>query len=421
MIRQEKVYPDICWLQSPFRKVCIVFNPDYVKYILQENHRHYIKSFGYDALKLLLGEGLLTSEGDFWIRQRRLVQPAFHKERMAGLVQVMATCVQQMLDEWKTNYRPGDEVNVSYEMNRLALLVVTRTLFQSNVTEEDIRQINHSLSVVIEGGAERIRNPFRLPDWLPTTKNRSEKEALHTINTIVHRIIHERLQDERRYDDLLDMLIHTRDEDTGEGMDPVQLRDEVMTIFIAGHETTANALAFAWYLLGRHTDADTRLRDEANQCLQDRMPALADMKALVYTRQVIDETLRLYPPAWIIGRKSTREETFGEYTVPAGTTMALPAYVIQHSERYWPQPEKFDPSRFDEQHIQAIQKFSYFPFGGGPRLCIGQMFAIYEMQIILSMVRRQYRLESAPGFILQMQPLITLRMKEPLRMILREA
>jgi len=415
--KNEERYGDICALQSPFRIVCIVFKPEYVRQILQENHRNYKKSFGYDTLKILLGEGLLTSGGDFWIRQRRLAQPAFHKERLARLVDIMADCTEQVLLEWKTRYTKGSTVNISYEMNRLALLIVTRTLFQSHIREEDINRLNISLSRVIEEGAERIRNPFKLPLWVPTPGNFREKHSVREIKEIIGGLIRQRMNDPKRYDDLLDMLIHTRDEETGESMSAAQLLDEVMTIFIAGHETTANSLSFTWYLLARNPEEDAKLMKEIAEVLDGRKPTAEDMKRLTYTRQIIDESMRLYPPAWLVGRESISEDKFGDYTIPAGTSLGIPTYVIQRSVRNWNDPEKFRPERFAPENAGSIPKFAYFPFGGGPRLCIGNMFAIYEMITVVTIMRREFKLSLPENYTLELQPVITLRVKGKLEMI----
>lgn len=418
--KQEKTFPDICWMKSPFRKVCIVYNPDYIKYILQENNKSYTKSFGYDQLKLLLGNGLLTSEGEFWIRQRRMAQPAFHKERINRLVTIMGDCVIQVINEWEKKYRDEDVINFSYEMNRLALLIVSRTLFRSEIKEEDIQKINHSLGIAIEAGAEKIRNPFKLPQWIPTKKNRIEKNALSEIHQILKKLINQRLKDNNRYDDLLDMLIHAQDEETGEKMSSQQLLDEVATIFIAGHETTANALTFTWYLLAMHPEVDKLVIQEIKSVLDKAKPLPEDLQKMQYLRQVIDESLRLFPPAWIIGRQSLRDEKFGDYLVPAGTTMALPTYVVQRSNKNWSEPNIFNPDRFKIDQLKEIKKFTYFPFGGGPRLCIGNMFTIFEMLICISIIRKNYSISLDKKFKFELDPLITLRLKNPLHVKLKK-
>lgn len=415
---------DIAWLQSPFRDITLVFKPDYVKFILQENNKEFRKSFGYDELKILLGQGLLTSEGEVWMKQRRLAQPAFHKERMVHLVSIMVDVVNETVANYKKQFKSGEEINITFEMSKLALEVVSRTLFQADVTKDEIEKLNNALSIVIEMGAKRIRDPFQPPRWVPTKSNRDSDKAVKTVRAIVTRIIEKRMNSTERFEDLLDMLIHTIDEETGEKMGMVALMDEVMTIFIAGHETTANALAFTWYLLGTNPKEKEKLLEEI-KTISARMTgsdgntdvlAIPQLRELKFHRMVIDESLRLYPPAWIIGRQGLKEQKLGEYTLPAMCTYGIPTYVIQRSKMYWKNPDEFIPERFNEENAPNIPKFAYFPFGGGPRLCIGQMFAIYEMQIAMYALWKNFDFELREGYQLEIEPLITLRTKNPVIM-----
>ncbi len=406
---------DIAWLQSPFRDVVLVFKPEYVKHMLQENNKNYTKSFGYDELEVLLGQGLLTSEGEYWKKQRRLAQPAFHKERIAYLVNIMGDVVMETIQQWKQQYKSGDEINITFEMNKLALEIVSRTLFQSDVSSDEINKLNDDLGVVIEVGAGRIRDPFKPPRWVPTSENRQSKKSVKDIRGLVLRIIEKRIKEEKRHDDLLDMLIHSVDEITGEKMSMNALLDEVMTIFIAGHETTANALAFAWYLLATHPAEKQKLMDEINTLSTER-PEMMNLRDLKFHRMVIDETLRLYPPGWIIGRQAIQADKLGEYDIPAKCTCGIPAYVIQRSKTYFKDPDSFIPERFNEENISSIPKYAYFPFGGGPRLCIGQMFAIYEMQIAIFLLWKHFDFSIQDGYQLELEPLITLRTKKPISM-----
>jgi cytochrome P450 len=414
-VRSHDELGDIAWLQSPFRDVTLVFKPDYIRYILQENNKAFRKSFGYDELKILLGEGLLTSEGETWKKQRRLAQPAFHKERIAYLVSIMGDVVLDTVTAWKQQFKNGDEVNITFEMNKLALEIVSRTLFQTDVSAREIEELNHALGVVIEVGAQRIRDPFQPPRWVPTKANRESKKAVLKIREIVSKIIEKRVGSTERFDDLLDMLVHTTDEETGEKMTMAALMDEVMTIYIAGHETTANALAFTWYLLAKNPKEKEKLFAEI-QGLGVEKPAMHQLKELKFSRMVVDESLRLYPPAWIIGRQGLHEEKMGDYTLPKFCTYGIPVYVVHRSPAYWKNPEDFIPERFNEENGVTIPKFAYFPFGGGPRLCIGQMFAIYEMQIALYVLWKHIDFELDPNYQLEIEPLITLRTRKPILM-----
>jgi cytochrome P450 len=406
---------DAAWLQSPFRDIILVFKPEFIKHILQENNKNYRKSFGYDELKLLLGQGLLTSEGEYWRKQRRLAQPAFHKERIAYLVNIMGEAVRDTVDQWKKQYKDGDVLNITVEMNKLALEIVSRTLFQSDVSSKDIDHLNEALGIVIEVGAKRIRDPFQPPRWMPTKDNRESKQAVKDIQSLVLGIIDKRIKSEERFDDLLDMLIHTVDEETGERMTREALLDEVMTIFIAGHETTANALAFTWYLIASHPKEKEKLLAEIASSKLEQ-PGMMDLREMKFHRMVIDESLRLYPPAWIIGRQALNADKLGDFDVPALCTCGLPVYVIHRSAAYWKDPDNFIPERFNEENISSIPKFAYFPFGGGPRLCIGQMFAIYEMQIAMYILWKNFDFQLTEGYQMEIEPLITLRTKKPITM-----
>jgi cytochrome P450 len=323
--------------------------------------------------------------------------------------------VEETVVDFKKKYKSGDEINITFEMNKLALDIVSRTLFQTDVSKDQIDELNHALAIVIEVGAKRIRDPFQPPRWVPTRSNRDAKEAVEKIRRIVSGIIEKRVSSAERFDDLLDMFVHTIDEETGEKMTMEALMDEVMTIYIAGHETTANALAFTWYLLSSHPLEKQKLLDEI-KTLDVEKPGMMQLRELKYHRMILDESLRLYPPAWIIGRQGLNEEKMGGYELPSMCTYGIPVYVIQRSKQYWNDPEKFIPERFSEENSATIPKFAYFPFGGGPRLCIGQMFAIYEMQIAMFILWKHFDFIISPDYKLEIEPLITLRTKKPIMM-----
>jgi len=330
----------------------------------------------------------------------------------------MGDVARDTKEKWLGKYKDGDEVNITLEMSQLALEMVSRTLFQSDISSEEIDDLNHSLGIVIAVGARRIRDPFYPPRWIPVKANRDCDKAVKRIHSIVGGIIQRRIQSDRRFDDMLDMLIHTVDEETGEKMDAVALMDEVMTIFIAGHETTANALAFTWYLLGTNPNEKRKFLQEVDTMDTD-VPGPQHLRELKYNRMVIDESLRLYPPAWIIGRKGINAEELGGYSLPKGCTFGIPVYVIHRSKSLWTNPDVFIPERFSEENINSIPKFGYFPFGGGSRLCIGQMFALYEMQIALHTLWKTFDFTLKDDYQLEIEPLITLRTKKPVLMNLK--
>jgi cytochrome P450 len=399
----------IYWVKSPIRKIAVLNDPECIRHVLQENNRNYVKSFGYDPLKLLLGNGLLTSEGDFWRQQRRMAQPSFHKEKLAAIVDTMITSTGLMLQRWEK--LEGVELNISAEMNRIALDIVSKSLFISNV-EDEIDKISTWVTVAIEEGAERIRNPFKLPMWIPTPSNLKQNKAVKVLDDVITGIIENRRNEGKQYDDLLSMLMDARDEDTGEGMSTRQLRDEVMTIFIAGHETTANALTWAFYVLAQNPEIEKKLQEEIDTVLQGKPVSFENLRSLAYTRMVIDETLRLYPPAWIIGRKNVEDDEIAGFHIPAGTNCLIPTLCLHRSPKYWKDPLKFDPERFSPEKVKEQKKFTYFPFGGGPRLCIGNNFALMEMQVVLASVMQRYRFELKDKTPIELDPLITLRPKQ---------
>lgn len=305
----------------------------------------------------------------------------------------------------------GVELNISAEMNRVALDIVSKSLFISDV-ESEIDKISAWVTVAIEMGAERIRNPFKLPTWVPTPSNLKQNKAVAVLDEVITGIIEKRRADSVNYNDLLSMLMEARDEDTGEGMSNRQLRDEVMTIFIAGHETTANALTWALYLLAQNPEIEKKLQEEIDTVLQGRPVSFEDLRQLQYTRQVIDETMRIYPPAWIIGRKNVEDDEIGGYHIPAGTNCLIPTICIHRSPKYWENPMVFNPERFSPDRVKEQKKYTYFPFGGGPRLCIGNNFALMEMQVVLASIMQRYSMQLKDTTPIELDPLITLRPKQ---------
>jgi cytochrome P450 len=390
-------------------KIMVVSEPEYVKYILQDNNRNYTKSFGYQILKLLLGEGLLTSEGDFWRRQRRLAQPAFHREKLAALVNTMTSCTAESITRLEKQAGNG-VINIASEMMALTLDIVAQALFSADV-KDAISAVEHELSKVNESAMERIHNPMRLPQWVPTPANRRDMQSVKKLDAIVLGIIERRHKSMQEHSDLLGMLMSAVDEETGEKMSDLQLRDEVMTIFLAGHETTAVALSWLWYLLHINPDKALLLQQEIDTVLNGRVPTIEDIPNLQYTRQVIDETLRLYPPGWLVGRRTIDADEIGGYQVPALTNIVLPVYHIHHDARWWDAPEEFRPERFQKEKMKDMPRFAYLPFGGGPRLCIGNNFALMEMQIIVAMMVQRFHFRIPAGHVPQMDMLITLRPK----------
>ncbi len=409
-------YDGIFRLRSPkfLEQIIVVSKPDYVKHILQDNNRNYQKSFGYQIMKLLVGNGLLTSEGDFWRRQRRLAQPAFHRERLAAFNNIMVDATNELLAKWE-KLPEKTVVNVSKDMMELTLTIVCRALFSTDVNEAmDI--VSREFGVANEKLIDRITNPLRIPIWLPTLGNMQERNAYKAIHQVVEKIIDKRRNSHEKYDDLLAMLMEAKDEDTEEVMNNIQLRDEVVTIFLAGHETTAVALSWLFHCVEENSEVEEKILKEAREVLNGRDPALEDLRQFDYARMVVEETMRLYPPAWIIGRRALEDDEIDGFKIPKGINTLIPVYNIHRDERYWEEPEKFIPERFSKEKSKSYHKFVYFPFGGGPRLCIGNNFALMEMQIAVPMIVRKFRLRKPEGFQFKQDPLITMRPEPDMQM-----
>lgn len=405
MAKHEGIYR----ILSLVKKIVVIDKPEYVKYVLQENNRNYTKSFGYDVLSDLLGKGLLTSEGDYWLKQRRLAQPAFHRDRLALLADTMVTCTQELIDRLDS-YPKGQQINLAKEMMSVTLHIVARSMFSSDV-KDVVETVGREIDISNEFAIERIRNPFKFPRWVPTPTNLEEQRSIKALNEVVGKIIADRRKSKERYDDLLQMLMDVKDEDTGEQMTDRQLRDECMTIFLAGHETTALALSWLWYLLYLNPEQATKLQEEVDTVLQGKTPTLADLPKLEYIRLVVDETLRMYPPAWIIGRRNIEDDEIGGFSIPAGYNILMPVFAIHRDPKIWEEPDSFKPERFKKENMQDKHRYAYFPFGGGPRFCIGNNFAIMEMQIVVAMLVQKFQFSIDDSFDNTPDPLITLRPK----------
>ncbi|UFH56432.1 cytochrome P450 [Spirosoma sp. KNUC1025] len=398
----------------------LVFSPEDSKHVLQENHRNYGRSPAFQVLKIFLGNGLLTSEGDFWRRQRRLAQPAFHRQKLAALMQTMVAETANWLDELKQADRQKS-VNVSQAFMDVTMRIVCKTLFGSDVATQ-LDGLSLALDTLNYMANERLVSPIRFPLSWPTPGNRRFRRAGVLVDTFIYGLIHQRRQNlNDSGDDLLSMLLSTEDEETGERMSDLQLRDECVTLFAAGHETTAVSMAWTLDLLAQHPDVLARLRQESQQVLGDaKIPAPELFRSLTYTLQVVQESLRLYPPAWIMSRLALGDDHIGPYTIPAGATALVCPYLLHRDPASWSEPERFDPDRFAPGgEKEQLHSYAYLPFGGGPRLCIGNQFALMEMQILLAMLVRDFDIQPVQNPPVKPQPLITLRPNRPIRVILR--
>jgi cytochrome P450 len=384
-----------------------VNHPEGVRRILQENNHNYPKSdLTASILKPVVGDGLFTSEGKTWLRQRRLIQPAFHRQRVAAFGELMTDATLKMLDRWE----PSAPVDVAAQMTRLTLDIVTGALFHAHVGDEP-ETIARAVTMLLEEINYRFEVPFYPPLSVPTPRNRRLRAAVRTLDRAMYSIIEEHRRTGEGEGDLLSLLMEARDEETGQAMSDRQLRDEVITLFIAGHETTANALAWTFYLLAKHPEAEERLRNELDEVLggSHRTPTVADLPRLPYARMVVEEAMRLYPPAWITDRQAIAEDEIRGHRIPKGAHVVISPYVTHRLPDLWEDPERFDPERFSPENSVGRPRYAYFPFGGGPRQCIGKGMALVEAQLILATVAHRYRLRLASDRPVQPEALVTLR------------
>jgi cytochrome P450 len=394
-------------------------NPEHIRRIFVDNAANYTKQTrGYAKARISLGDGLVTSEGELWQRQRRIATPAFSRQRIAGFAGMMTDATTRMLDEWRARSRDAQPLDVFQEMMRLTLQIALQTLM-GVTAEREIGELSGAVTEVLERTNDIITNPFSLPPSIPTPRSRRFKRAIETLDRFVYETIARRRAEgasSSRPDDLLSMLLNARDEETGQGMSDKQLRDEAVTILIAGHETTANALTWAFYLLSENPRTFEALRSELTLALNGRVPTFDDLPKLPYARAVFEESMRLYPPAWMIGRCAKSQDTIGNYLVPAGTFVLVSPYVTHRHPALWDNPDQFDPSRFIDGRADALAKFAYVPFGGGQRFCIGSNFALMEGTLLLATIAQACRLTTDAGFIPEPYAMITLRPKTGLPM-----
>lgn len=402
---------DVSAVRIGTQRIYFVKHPDHIRDVLVTNQRIFHKSRGLERAKMLLGEGLLTSEGDFHLRQRRLAQPAFHRQRVAAYADTMSTLAARRAERWHS----GEVRDIASEMSALTLAVVGKTLFDADV-EAEAPEIGEALTAALEMFNLAVLPFSEILEIFPFGPARRFRRARSRLDATIYRLIAERRARPEDRGDLLSMLLLARDEEGDRGsMSDRQLRDEAMTIFLAGHETTANALTWTWYLLSQHSEVEAQLHAEVDALGKDILTA-DDLERLPYTRKVIAESMRLYPPAWALGRRATEDYAVGGYDVPRGSVVLMSQYVTHRDARFHPDPERFDPERWAPEAIASRPRFSYFPFGAGTRVCIGEQFAWMEAILILATLARGWRLRLVPEQRIAVHPLITLRPKYGMRM-----
>lgn len=395
-------YGDLASFRFGPRRMYLASHPDLVEQVLVADAKYYVKHFGARNYKPVLGNGLVTSEGDFWLRQRKLAQPAFLKNRVLSYAPVMSELTRGMLAKW----RPGLRVHVNEEFSRLTSAIALKTLFDRDDLagrEEFVK----SLRLAFDMLSLRFRDLIRLPLWVPTPRNvRTNRAIAHLYRVVDEFIIRGRARKEPG-DDLFSRLMAARDED-GSGMTDQQLREEAMTLYLAGHETTALTLTWSWVLLAQHPQAEAKLAEEWAGVLGGRPPTPDDLPNLPYTDAVLTEAMRVYPPVYLIGREATRDLELGGYRVRKGTTIFMSQWVSHRDPRYFPDPEAFCPERWLDGLAKRIPKYAYYPFGGGPRVCIGNTFALMEAAILLATVGQRYRFTLDADAVIATNPQITL-------------
>jgi cytochrome P450 len=407
---------DVVRIQIGFWSIYFFSHPDHIKHILQDNSQNYSKGEVAEFFKPLIGEGLATSEGALWRRQRRLAQPAFHRQRLATFAAIMTDCTVSMLERWRTHTENGQPLDVAAEMARVTFDIVGRTLFSTDISSR-ADEVRRALTTAREHIIRQANFPLSLAK-LPTRRNRRFWQAIHVLDQVVYSIIAERRRERKNTGDLLSMLLLARDEETGEAMSDKHLRDEVITFLLAGHETTAIALTWTWYLLSMHPEVERKLRAELAEVLGGRTPTAKDLPNLKYTRMVIEEALRLYPPGWIMSRNAIGDDEIGGYHIPAKATVVMSQYVTHRHPAFWENPEGFNPERFTPECSAGRPRYAYFPFAGGPRQCIGNEFALMEAQLVVATVAQQYRLHLVPGHPVEPNPVLILRPRDGLMMTL---
>jgi cytochrome P450 len=411
LLRNAREYGDLVHLRLARQHAYLVNRPEWIRDILVTHQSNFVKSRILERAKRLLGEGLLTSEGEFHTRQRRLVQPAFHRDRMGHYGAEMVDCAARAREQWT----PGESLDLAIEMPRLTLAIVGRTLFSADVSSE-ADGIGRAMNEILSN-FDRLLMPFA--DWLqrlPLPAVRRFERARASLDKVIYGLIAERRASGRDEGDLLSMLLLAQDEDRG-GMTDQQVRDEALTLLIAGHETTANALIWSWYLLSQNPEAEAKLHAELAEVLGGRLPEFDDVPKLPYTTGVFSESLRLYPPAWAMGRRAKQDYAIGEYPIPAGSILLMSPWVSHRDPRWFPEPEKFEPDRWRPERAEKLPKFAYFPFGGGARVCIGERFAWTEGVLVLATLAQRWKMRLVPGQKVETRAVITLRPRYGMNMI----
>jgi cytochrome P450 len=404
LTRCAQDFGDIVPLRLGLTSACLLTNPDYIEQVLTDRQQ-FIKSPGFRVLKTLLGEGLLTNEGDSWLRQRRLAQPVFHQKKISGYGAVMVDYTQRMLESWQD----GETRDIHADMMRLTLSIVMKTIFNSDVDDGEAQTVAHALDVAMNWFESKRSQGYLVWEWFPRPENIHYRQAIAQMDETIYSIIQQRRDSKEDLGDLLSMLMNARDEEDNGQMSDKQLRDELATLMLAGHETTANALSWTWMLLSQHPEVRTKLQEELSQVLGGRLPGIADIPQLPYTERVVKESMRLYPPVSIFGREAVSDAQISDVAIPKGCIILISQWVMHRNPRYFDNPEAFEPDRWEDDLEKKLPRGVYIPFGDGPRVCIGKGFALMEAVLLLATISQHFQIDLVPDAPIVPQPSITLR------------
>jgi cytochrome P450 len=395
-------YGDLYRVYSPARHgyVYVINHPDDVKRVLVSNHRNYTKGLGLDRVKILLGNGIMTSEGELWRRQRYMMQPMFHRRVITEFAALIDAANNRCIERWERQAARGEPVNVTDDMSELTLDIVLRSILGRDLERLERQAGGNPFEIVTREPARDLKFAYRF----------------RQLGKLISELIQRRRGEPQEHFDFLAMLMAARDKESGDPMGERELIDEVLTLVVAGHETTASGLNWTWYLLSQHPDVEARLHGEIAATAEHSAPSLAALEALPYTQNVVAEALRLYPPGWLLSRRTVRPDVLAGFEVPAGTDVLFSPYLLHRHPRFWKEPEAFRPERFAAGHEAERPRFAYMPFAAGPRHCIGETFALYEMYMHLYKVARRYRLTYVPERPIELEAQINLRTRHPLLM-----
>ena len=408
---------DVVRMRIGPRTVHLLNDPAHAKHVLQDRNKSYRKSAGARKVRAFLGDGLLTAEGDAWLRHRRMMQHAFSQDRVAALGGPISGAVNEVVETWRPIAERGETIDVHAEMMRLTLTVVSRALFSAELGDR-AEQMSGAFRVAFDHTVRRLHSLFNVPEGIPTPANLRFRDAVRTLDDIVYGLLARRRTEAPGAGDLLSVLMEARDEETGTALGEKELRDEVLTLLLGGYDTAANSLAWTWYLLSKSPAVAERLRGEL-ATLGGKAPTVEDLPRIPYAGMVFEEAMRLYPPVWVLAREAAEDDELGGYHIPAGSMVLISPYVLHHDPRHWSNPEGFEPERFAPEHRGERPRYAYLPFGGGPRQCLGMGLAMLEARLILATLAQRYRLDVVPWHRVDLAASITLAPRGGMPMVVR--